>query len=199
MKSSETALLLVGFQNDYFAPNGILRPVIEESAKTTEVVNNTVRLLRSLESSNMLMLQTPILFSDDYSELSNPTGLLKAILEFRAFRPGEQGSEFIPQFTEFGDGLETVQGKDGLNAFSPTGLGAILEEHHIKNLVLAGAITSITIDSTGRSAHENGYRVAVLSDCTCGRTDFEQDFYCQQILPLYAQVLTADELLTHVA
>ena len=65
--------------------------------------------------------------------------------------------------------------------------------------VLAGAVTSICIDSTGRSAHERGYGVTVLSDCTCGRTNFEQDFYIEQILPLYAQISTSEELLAELA
>ena len=198
MKSSETALLLIGFQHDYFATNGILRSVIEDSAKTADVIENTVRVLKQLEPSDVLMLQTPILFSDDYAEINNPIGLLKAIAEFRAFRPGQPGSQVIPQVEAFGSRIDVVQGKDGFNAFSIEGLGAVLKDNGIKNLVLAGAITSINIDSTGRSAHENGYDVTVLSDCTCGRTDFEQEFYCQQILPLYAHVLTGDQLLARL-
>ncbi len=55
-------------------------------------------------------------------------------------------------------------------------------------------MTSICIDSTGRAAHERGYRVSVLKDCTAGRTDFEQDFYCDKVFPLYAQVIDSEEL-----
>ena len=47
MNSQSTALLLIGFQNDYFAPDGILHSVIEESSKATKAVENTVQLLRS--------------------------------------------------------------------------------------------------------------------------------------------------------
>ena len=57
---------------------------------------------------------------------------------------------------------------------------------------LARAITSVCIDSTGRAATERGYRVTVLSDCTVGRTPFEQEFFCREILPLYADVCAAD-------
>ncbi len=195
MNTHETALLLVGFQNDYFSVDGVLRSVIEDSANTDQVLLNTVRLLRGLCDTDLLMLHAPTLFSDDYRELTNPVGLLKAIREFKALQPGQPGSELVPEIAEFGDRLQGVQGKDCFNAFSNAGLGAVLREHGIRNLVIAGAITSIGIDSTGRSAHENGYVVSVLSDCTCGRTDFEQQFYCEQILPVYAEVLTADQLL----
>ena len=62
-------------------------------------------------------------------------------------------------------------------------------------MVVCGAVTSICIDSTGRAAHERGYRVTILSDCTASRTPYEQEFYCENIFPLYANVLTAAEFL----
>jgi nicotinamidase-related amidase len=33
MTSEKTALILIGYQNDYFAPDGILHAVIEESSR----------------------------------------------------------------------------------------------------------------------------------------------------------------------
>jgi nicotinamidase-related amidase len=50
-------------------------------------------------------------------------------------------------------------------------------------------VTSICVDSTGRAAYDRGYKVSVLSDCTSGRTTFEQDFYCENVFPLYAEVI----------
>ena len=195
MDTSKTALVLIGYQKDYFDADGILRSVIEESAKTTRVLENTIELIEKLKGTDALILETPILFSNDYSETQKPVGLLKAIAELKAFQKGSDGAKTIDQILQFGDRIQTVPGKDGFNAFSKTGLEAALVDNEIDNVVLAGAVTSICIDSTGRSAHERGYRVSILSDCTCGRTDFEQDFYCEQILPLYANVCTAKELL----
>ena len=65
----------------------------------------------------------------------------------------------------------------------------------IEEVVVCGAVTSICIDSTGRAAHERGYRVTILSDCTASRTPYEQEFYCENIFPLYSKVLTAAEFL----
>lgn len=195
MKASETALVLIGFQNDYFGKDGILRGVIEESAETNHVLENTLRLLDQLSPTDTLLLETPILFTNDYSETNKPVGLLKAIAELKAFQEGSPGADSLPELKSYGDRILTVPGKDGFNAFSHTGLARVFEEKSIRNVVLAGAVTSICIDSTGRSAHERGYAVTVLSDCTCGRTDFEQRFYCEQILPLYADVCSSSDLL----
>ena len=195
MDTSKTALILIGYQEDYFGDNGILKSVIEESANTNQVIEHTKALIGNLRNSDALILQTPIVFSEDYSELGNPVGLLRAIKEAGAFRSGSEGSKTISMINSFGERIHTIPGKDGFNAFTNTELGDALRARGVEDVVLAGAVTSICIDSTGRSAHEQGYRVTVLSDCTCGRTNFEQDFYCEQILPLYADVCSSEDLI----
>jgi nicotinamidase-related amidase len=52
----------------------------------------------------------------------------------------------------------------------------------------------VCVDSTARSAHERGYRVTILSDCTMGRTRCEHRLFCEGIFPLYAEVRTSDEV-----
>ncbi len=195
MDAAKTALILIGYQEDYFGENGILKSVIEESANTNQVLQNTRGLLERMQSSAALILQTPIIFSDDYSELTQPVGLLRAIKEAGAFRRGSAGSDPIPMLNSYGDRIHTIPGKDGFNAFANTELSDTLTAHNIEHVVLAGAVTSICIDSTGRSAHEQGYGVTILSDCTCGRTNFEHEFYCEHILPLYADVCRSEDLL----
>lgn len=194
MKTSDIAVILVGYQNDYFAEDGILRGAIEESSRTNNVLANTISLLDQLVDSDALLIQTPIIFTENYAELEEPVGILKTIVDVQAFKAGTPGSEVITEFQGYGDRIVTVEGKRGLNAFSNTGLERLLVDRGIKEVVLAGAVTSICIDSTGRAAHERGYKVTILSDCTAGRTNFEQTFYCENIFPLYANVSTAKAL-----
>jgi len=195
MKAQSTAVILIGYQNDYFAPDGILHAVIEESARATRVLANTVDLLERLRPTPVLVVSTPILFTPDYGEIPEPVGILKTIREVGAFQAGTSGAQTIPEIRRFGERILEVPGKRGLNAFSNTGLHPLLQERKITDVVLAGVVTSICIDSTGRSAFEQGYRVAVLKDCTSGRTVTEQAFYCEKIFPLYAEVVDHPELL----
>jgi len=195
MTPSKVAIIFVGYQNDYFAEDGILRGAIEESSRTNNVLANTIALLDAVTGSDVLLVQTPIIFTDDYSELQDPVGILKTIVDVHAFKAGTSGATVIPQVAAYGDRIITVEGKRGLNAFSNTVLDEVLMAHQVTDVVLAGAVTSICIDSTGRAAHERGYRVTILSDCTAGRTNFEQTFYCENIFPLYASVMTGTGLL----
>jgi len=192
---SSTALILIGYQNDYFSEDGILHSVIEEVERVNHVLDNTIHLIRQLKGTPTLIIATPIIFTEDYSELKDPAGILKVIKDTKAFCSNSKGSETIQQFSEFEGQIHEVPGKRGLNAFSNTQLDQLLEENEIKDIVFAGAVTSVCIDSTARAAFERGYKVTVLSDCTTGRTIFEQDFYCNDIFPIYAEVLDHDQFI----
>tara|TARA_B100000809_G_C15001806_1_gene481809 strand:+ start:406 stop:1020 length:615 start_codon:yes stop_codon:yes gene_type:complete len=196
IEMDKTAVIFVGYQNDYFADDGILRAVIEESDRTNRILENSIAVAEGLRDTPATMIQTPIVFTENYSELVNPVGILKTISEVKAFQAGTPGGDIIAEFKEFGDRIITVEGKRGLNAFASTELNDTLKDRGIEEVVLSGAVTSICIDSTGRAAHERGYRVSVLSDCTASRTPYEQDFYCENIFPLYAEVLTSGEFLS---
>ena len=192
MESHNTALILIGFQNEYFSPQGTLYGLLMGAS---QVLANTVDLVERLRSTSLLIVDTPVIFTPDYSELVEPTGILKAIKELGAFKAGTRGSETLLEIRQFGDRIVEVPGKRGLNAFSNTDLDDLLRRRRISTVVLAGCKTSLCIDSTGRSAYEKGYKVSILSDCTAGSDEFEHKFYCEKIFPLYAEVIDHKQLL----
>lgn len=75
-----------------------------------------------------------------------------------------------------------------------TGLDQVLRAKAIKHVMLAGMVTSLCIDSTGRAAYERGYHVTVLSGCTSARTQTEQDFLCNNVFTLYGSVQTTSNM-----
>jgi nicotinamidase-related amidase len=195
MDPQRTALVMIGYQNDYFATDGVLSRVIEEAARVTGTLTNTIDLLERLASTPVLIVATPISFTPDYHELTDPVGILKTVKEMGAFQAGTKGAETIPELRRLGERILEVPGKRGLNAFSNTELDHLFQQRGITNVAIAGVVTSICVDSTGRSAFERGYKVSILSDCTSGRTTLEQDFYCENVFPLYAEVLNHKQLI----
>jgi nicotinamidase-related amidase len=194
MTNESTALILIGYQNDYFAKDGVLRGVIEESLTTNHVLENTLAMLEMAVDSEATIITTPIVFSPDYRELDNPVGILKVCKDVGAFRASTPGSATIPEFDRFADRMLEIPGKRGLNTFSNTSLDSALEKNGITDVIIAGVVTSVCIDSTARSAADKGFNVTVLSDCTAGRTNFEQEFYCSDIFPIFATVKKSTEL-----
>jgi nicotinamidase-related amidase len=194
MNPLQTALILVGYQNDYFGCDGLLHQVVEESSRINKVIEKTADLIQNLPPS-IFIVSTPINFTPNYEELIEPVGILQRIKEVGALQAGTYGSQLIKELQPFSDRILEVHGKRGFNAFAHTNLDEVLREKGITDVIIAGTITSICIDSTGRYAHEKGYKVTILSDCTAARTVFEQEFYCETIFPVYANVLTHQQLL----
>jgi nicotinamidase-related amidase len=199
MNAQTTAVLLVGYQNDYFARDGVLRAVVEEPDRVDQVLANSLRMIRALLETEITLICTPIVLEPGYRALSNSVGILDTIKSSGAFKAGSEGAQTIPELRAFGERMIYVTGKVGFNAFSNTDLDRVLEERGIRDVLVAGMVTSLCIDSTGRAAYERGYSVSILSDCCSARTRAEQDFYCESIFPLYAAVLDHRQALEHLA
>jgi len=198
MNPSKTAVILVGYQNDYFAKDGILRGVIEPVSSVDAVLNKSMAFLNALVASPVTLISTPIVLTPDYRALASPVGILNAIKEAGACKFGSVGADDIPELKALGDRVQYVNGKVGFNAFSNTGLGDVLSSRGIEDVLVAGMVTSLCIDSTGRAAYERGYNVTIISDCTSARTETEQRFFCEQVFPLYGRAKTSDELLAEM-
>jgi nicotinamidase-related amidase len=119
--------------------------------------------------------------------------VLSLIRDRQAFQEGSNGSELIPEVTL--PWVQVFPGEPGLDCFSKTGLDEIFTEKGVRNIVLTGAVTNLCVDATGRSAHERGYNVYVLSDVTCSYCSDEQEFYLKSIFPLYSTVLHSNDLI----
>jgi len=191
-------MILVGYQNDYFAADGILRGVVEEANRVDRTLAYTLELLECAAATGMTLISTPIILTSDYRALAESQGILGTIKASGAFKAGSKGADTIPEILAFGDRITYVNGKQGFNAFSNTELDRVLREKNIHHLLLAGMITSLCIDSTGRAAYERGYKVTVVSDCVSARTPSEQEFYCGNIFPLYAEVKDSRQVIAEL-
>ena len=190
-----TALLLIGYQRDYFDSDGILYGVVEEQLRSSDTLTNTISLIDAYKATGMTMVRTPLVFSEDYGELENPIGILKTIRDVEAFRSGTTGAETIDEIAAFGDRIDEVRGKLGFNAFAHTNLEKMLRERGIESVIIAGCVTSICINATALHAFEAGFGVTILSDCTSSRTTVEQEFFCDTVFPLFAQVRKSTDLI----
>jgi len=198
MNPDTTAMILVGFQNDYFAQDGVLRGVVEDSASVDSVLANTVAFITAMADSGVTMIATPIVLTADYRAMANPVGILNTMKEAGAFTEGSVGAKTIPEILAFGDRIQYVTGKVGFNAFANTALADVLQDKGITDVLVAGQVTSLCIDSTGRAAYERGYDVTILADCTSSRTTTEHDFFCDVVFPLYGRAKTTTDVLSEL-
>lgn len=198
MKTNTTAVILTGMQNECFLPEGRLRPMFEGQVRTRNMLANTLAMLEAAAETELELLLVPTLFQPGYPELVEPVGVLAGIRDAGAFQQGDPGSEVLEEIRSMGDRIRILAGKHTMNAFTDTGLEEALRERGIDTVVLAGLSTSVCVDSTARMAYEKGFRVKILTDCIAGRTPIEDEIYCAEIFPMYAELLTSSELLESV-
>lgn len=199
MNPAKTALILVGYQNDYFRDNGKVHGVFENPTATDTVLANTLAFVRDLLAAGGTVISTPIVLSPDYRAMASAVGILNTMKELSAFAEGTEGAANIDELDEFGDQIVYVSGKVGFNAFSNTSLEDVLRERGIENVLVCGLVTSLCIDSTGRAAYERGYDVTIVSDCSAGRTDAEHEFFCENVFPLYGRAATSTQLVDEMS
>lgn len=121
------------------------------------------------------------------------------------FLPGTPGAEIHPCVAP--DAGEPVFRKHFPNSFRETGLLSFLQEHKITDLVVAGMMTHMCVDTTVRAAFDLGFACTLAHDACAtrnlgfgGRTvaaEEVQTAYVAALGALFARAMTVEEILAH--
>lgn len=79
-------------------------------------------------------------------------------------------------------------------AFYGTDLDLLLRRRGVQTIVLGGIATNMGVESTARQAWEHNYAVVIPEDLTSSRSAEMHAFAVEQIFPLIARVVTADDV-----
>ena len=90
--------------------------------------------------------------------------MFRGLREGEGFDAGTRGMEVMPGLEPKGDDL--VIEKERASAFAGTETDIVLRAMAIDTLILTGAWTNFSVESTARQATDMGYRVIVASDGT---------------------------------
>ena len=192
---STTAIVLIEYQNDFTSEGGALHGAVEEVMDKTDMLAKTVRVADAARTSGATIMHAPITFKPGYGEISNhPYGILKGVVDGNAFVKGEWGAEIVDDLAPHDDDI-VVEGKRGLDTFASTNLDFMLRSKGIKTVVLGGFLTNCCVESTMRSAYENGYEVLTLTDCVAGTSVEEHENAITYDYPMFSKPTTADEFI----
>lgn len=181
-----TAIVLIEFQNEFVSEGGALHPAVAPVMEKTGMLANTVALVDAARAAGVTVMHAPITFAPGYGELSrHPYGILKGVVDGNAFVKGTWGAAIVDDLTpDEGDIL--IEGKRGLDTFASTNLDFILRGRGITTVILAGFLTNCCVESTMRSAYENGYRVITLTDCMAATSAEEHDNAIAYDFPMFS-------------
>lgn len=191
---SETAVVLIEYQNDFVSEGGALHDAVKDVMEQTDMLENTRRFTRGARDAGATVIHAPIQFAEGYPELpAEPYGILKGVVDTNAFRAGTWGAEIVDGLREDGDVV--AGGKVGLDAFASTNLDFILRSRGVKNVVLGGFLTNCCVESTMRSAYERGFTVVTLTDCTAATSEEEQRVATEKDYPMFSHPMTSADAL----
>jgi nicotinamidase-related amidase len=181
-----TAIVLIEFQNEFTSDGGVLHQAVAPVMEKTGMLARTVALVDAARAAGVTIMHAPITFAPGYTELSrHPYGILKGVVDGNAFVKGTWGAAIVDELTpDEGDIL--IEGKRGLDTFASTNLDFILRSRGIRTVILAGFLTNCCVESTMRSAYENGYRVITLTDCVAATSAEEHDNAIAYDYPMFS-------------
>lgn len=181
-----TALILVDIQNDYF-PGGAM-----ELSGSVAAGRNAGKILRAAREAGILVVHI--------MHLSTRPGAT-------FFLPGTPGSEIADPVRPRGS--ELVIRKESPNSFRNTGLLDLLREQGITDLIIAGMMTHMCIDSTCRAAADLGFSCSLVPDA-CATRNLEylgrviaakdvHDAFIAALSGLFARIVPSDEVIRELA
>jgi len=196
MKTDETAIVFIEFQNDFCKEGGGLYEGVKEQIKAQNTIVNAKDCLEKARGK-VLTLICPILFDQDYCE-AGCEGVLGPIhmgaMQSRSFRKGTWGGAIVDELKPTSQDI-VVEGKRTLDAFNSSNIDFLLRVNCIKNVALCGFLTNVCVEGTSRSAYDKGYKVYLLKDCCAALSAEEQSYVEEKFFPMIGEVMTHQEFL----
>lgn len=199
MNRNETAIVLIEFQNDFTSEGGIFHEAVKGVMDETGMLSNTINLVNKARQAGVQVIHVPISFTENYSELTQtPYGILKGIVDNNAFKKSTWGIKIVDELTPKKEDV-IIEGKRGLCGFHSTNLGFILRSKGIRNIAIGGFLTNCCVESTMRTAYENGYNVVTLTDCCASLSVEEHNNAIEKDFPMFSQPMTSHDFMNVVS
>jgi nicotinamidase-related amidase len=165
-----TALLIIDMQRDFMEPGGFGEALGNDVSQLARAVKPIAAVLEAARHLDMLVVHTREGHLPDLSDapaakvergapslrIGDPGPMGRILIR------GEAGHDIIPELYPLDS--EIVVDKPGKGAFYATGLGDVLSQHGIQNLLVCGVTTEVCVNTTVREANDRGYRCVVLAD-----------------------------------
>jgi nicotinamidase-related amidase len=195
---SETALVLIEFQNDFTTEGGVFHGAVQTVMEQNEMLPKAAALAEKARARGVTVMHAPITFAKGYNEISqHPYGILAGVVDNSAFVKGEWGAEFSDAIPISEEDI-IVEGKRGLDTFASTNIDFMLRSKGIKNVILAGFLTTCCVESTMRTAYENGFNVVTVTDCCAAVSPEQHEAAIEFDFPMFSHPMTQAEVLENL-
>jgi ureidoacrylate peracid hydrolase len=188
-----TVLMVLDMHRDVVADDGASKDSgAPEHAAKQNVVENITSLLAAARKSGTTVLHIHHRKAKGARPHGGMSPMFRGLYEGEGFDAGTRGMEVMP-------GLEPQDGdlvieKERASAFAGTETDIVLRAMAIDTLILTGAWTNFSVESTARQATDMGYRVIVASDGTSSISEEWQQAAIAYALTWICEIAPASEI-----
>jgi nicotinamidase-related amidase len=186
------ALVVIDPQIDFLSPNGGAWPVLGESVTEHKTVQNLARLFEASKRAGITVAISPHYYypHDHTWRFGGPLELFqhrlgvldrRGPLTLEGFRGS--GADFMPEFKQYiEDGKTIICSPHKLYGPQVNDLVLQLRKQRVDQIILAGMIANLCVESHLRDLLEQGFEVAVVRDAIAGPKIPEGDGYLAALI-----------------
>lgn len=169
---ARAALIVIDMQRDFLEPGGFGAALGNDVSLVQAIVPTVRALLDAARAAGLIVIHTRECHRPDLSDCP-PAKRDRGDPALRIGDPGpmgriliagEPGAEIVSELAALPG--ETVIDKPGKGAFYATGLGDLLAELGITQLIFAGVTTEVCVQTTMREANDRGFNCLLAEDAT---------------------------------
>ena len=176
LHNSDTALVVIDPQNDVLSEKGVSWRLVGESVAENDTVANIGRLFKAAKEQGLAVFVSPhyLYPADQAWQFGGP--LERMMLESKEFyRPdpltlegfANSGADWLALYKPYiEDGTTVVVSPHKVWGPQSTDLVLQLRKRQIRNVVLAGMLANLCVESHLRELLEQGFDVTVVKDAT---------------------------------
>ena len=169
---ARAALIVIDMQRDFLEPGGFGAALGNDVSLVRAIVPTVRTLLDAARAAGLTVIHTRECHRPDLSDCP-PAKRDRGDPALRIGDPGpmgriliagEPGAEIVSELAALPG--EHVIDKPGKGAFYATGLGDLLAEREITQLIFAGVTTEVCVQTTMREANDRGFDCLLAEDAT---------------------------------
>lgn len=204
---SRTALVVIDPQIDFLSEEGVTWPLIGDSIKENNTVENIERLFKASKKAEIEVMISPHYyyptdhgwkFEGALEKVMHNIGMFdrKSAYTMEGFEGS--GADFMPQYKQYiFDGKTVIASPHKVYGPEQNDLVLQLRKRGVDQIILAGMSANLCVESHLRELLEQGFEVGVVKDATAGARIPEGDGYLAALYNfryLANAVWTTDEI-----
>lgn len=197
----QSALVLIEFQNEWLANDGILQTrLIKDKKPFKDAVRNAATVLDSARKHDFAIAHAGLDLSSDsdyklFNRGKNVLGLRRIIPVVETWQ--EQGAQFVEPFVPRKDEY-VVKGRSGASVLKNSTLDPFLRNNGINTLFFMGFATHVCVESSLREAHDLGYNAYIVEDACAAFEQEQHDHVLKHVVHHFGETITTESLISFI-